>query len=201
MPFCHPYRIFLYTSGTISCIGDPSQSSLYLWLSDYRVLFINLKKRLVLSVGVPLLSMEPNVKDPPLVICDLVNPVSWYLDASKSYAINKILQFYICFLCFWIANRGSTKYTKIGRWSGTCEGQIYQVYSTPCVHCHWHFIMLQVIWTAVQASLSEYLIFKKCYAWWCGWYVDFSTRNMELIVSFYNAIFRYSILMAGLAER
>ena len=99
MPFCHPYRIFLYTSGTISCIGDPSQSSLYLWLSDYRVLFINLKKRLVLSVGVPLLSMEPNVKDTPLVICDLINPASWYLDVSKSYAMNKILKLYICFLC------------------------------------------------------------------------------------------------------
>ena len=38
--------------------------------------FINLKERLVLSVGVPLLSMEPNVKDTPLVICDLINPAS-----------------------------------------------------------------------------------------------------------------------------
>ena len=68
--------------------GDPSL--FFLYLSNYRVLIANLKERLVLSVVIPLLSIEPQCEgSPPLVICDLINLVRWYLDASKSYDINK----------------------------------------------------------------------------------------------------------------
>ena len=69
--------------------GDPSLFFLYLWLSNYRVLITNLKERLVLSVGIPLLSIEPQCEGYLLVICDLINLVRWYLDVSKSYDINK----------------------------------------------------------------------------------------------------------------
>ena len=60
-------------------LGEP-------WLSDYWVLIANLKERLVLSVGIPLLSIETQCEGSPPCYFNLINPASWYLGARKSYA-------------------------------------------------------------------------------------------------------------------
>ena len=59
-------------------------------------------------MGVPLLSIKPNVKDPPLSFCDLNKPCKLISVASKSYA-NKSLKIPPLFSLFMDCNRAKCK--------------------------------------------------------------------------------------------
>ena len=99
MPFCPPYRIFLYTSGAISCLEN----------LDCRIIgsLLQISRKDWFWVwGFPCYQLKPNVKDPPPCYFNLINPASWYLDARKSYAQGWT---YVLFKSSWVLLRSFQK--------------------------------------------------------------------------------------------